>query len=208
MSLGQRISLYRKQSGMSQEKVAEYIGISRQAVTKWENDRSAPSTENLIRLAELYNISLNDLVSDKEEPENDEIKSTTENQAKPWLWMPITLYSAALCSWGIVTYDITDGIPVRNDYLYFLKAIPVIIFAVWMAINIMSDKNVKRRAKNAKIELLFCLIQYSIGMLGKLFIGNILSAILITLCCIFYLKTVNPKWMGRQLFNPNTNTKV
>ena len=203
MSLGKRIIFYRKKMGLSQEKIAEYIGISRQAVTKWENDKSAPSTENLIRLAEIYKISLDDLVSDKEEIENQEMEPIAKNQAKPWILMPIALYSAAICSWGIITYDIIDGIPVRNDFLYFFKAIPIFVFAVWMAINIMRDKDTKRRARNAKIELLFCLTQYFIGMLGRLVIGNIFSAILITACCIFYLKTVNPKWMDRQLFKVN-----
>ena len=40
-TLGKRIAYYRKLQGLSQEKVAEHIGISRQAVTKWENDNSS-----------------------------------------------------------------------------------------------------------------------------------------------------------------------
>ena len=47
MSLGERIKEQRKACDMSQEKVAELVGVSRQAVTKWEAERSAPSTENL-----------------------------------------------------------------------------------------------------------------------------------------------------------------
>ena len=47
MTLGERIKACRQQAGMSQEKVAELMGISRQAVTKWETNKSAPSTENL-----------------------------------------------------------------------------------------------------------------------------------------------------------------
>ncbi len=54
MTLGQRIKTLRKQAGLSQEKVAEFTGVSRQAVTKWENGKSAPSTENLFKLAELF----------------------------------------------------------------------------------------------------------------------------------------------------------
>lgn len=44
-TLGKRIAYYRKLRGLSQEKVAEHIGISRQAVTKWENDNSSPNTD-------------------------------------------------------------------------------------------------------------------------------------------------------------------
>lgn len=69
-TLGERITHYRKKKGLSQEKIAEYLGISRQAVTKWESDKSNPSTENLIRLAELFGIALEELVSNgtNEEP--------------------------------------------------------------------------------------------------------------------------------------------
>ena len=42
MTLGERIKACRQHAGMSQEKVAELVGISRQAVTKWESDQSAP----------------------------------------------------------------------------------------------------------------------------------------------------------------------
>ncbi len=54
MTLHQRIKHLRSQSGLSQEQVAAALGISRQAVAKWESGASAPSTENLFRLAELF----------------------------------------------------------------------------------------------------------------------------------------------------------
>ncbi len=54
MLLHERIKEQRKQSGLSQEKVAELVGVSRQAVTKWETGESRPSTENLFKLAEIF----------------------------------------------------------------------------------------------------------------------------------------------------------
>ena len=53
MSLGEKIKACRQNAGMSQEKVAELVGVSRQAVTKWEANQSAPNTENLFKLAEI-----------------------------------------------------------------------------------------------------------------------------------------------------------
>ena len=47
---------------MTQEFVAEAIGVSRQAVSKWENGSSDPSTSNLIALAKLFNASPEDLI--------------------------------------------------------------------------------------------------------------------------------------------------
>lgn len=58
MTIGQRISELRKKYSYSQEYVAEKLGVSRQAVSKWENDTTAPDTYNLIALAELFNVSV------------------------------------------------------------------------------------------------------------------------------------------------------
>lgn len=65
MTLGERIRTCRQQAGMSQEKVAELVGISRQSVTKWETNRSAPSTENLFKLAEIFGTTVDLLLPEK-----------------------------------------------------------------------------------------------------------------------------------------------
>lgn len=53
MSIGERISELRKQQNISQGQLAKALDVTRQAVSKWENDQSAPDTINLIRLADL-----------------------------------------------------------------------------------------------------------------------------------------------------------
>ena len=70
MLLGERIKEQRKRNGMSQEKVAELIGVSRQAVAKWEAGLSAPSTAHLFKLAELFGTSA-DLLLDPGTKEGD-----------------------------------------------------------------------------------------------------------------------------------------
>ncbi|HGH7176508.1 TPA: helix-turn-helix transcriptional regulator [Bacillus wiedmannii] len=62
MSLGQQLKRLRESQGFSQEDVAKKIGITRQAVYKWENDKSCPDIENLILLSEMYNVTLDELV--------------------------------------------------------------------------------------------------------------------------------------------------
>ena len=62
MTLGQRLQKARKESGLSQEELAEQLGVSRQAVSKWENGVSDPSTSNLIALAKLYGLSAEELL--------------------------------------------------------------------------------------------------------------------------------------------------
>ena len=62
MTLGERIREQRKAKGMSQEMVAGHLGVSRQAVAKWESGQSAPSAENLHRLAELLGTTAGSLL--------------------------------------------------------------------------------------------------------------------------------------------------
>ena len=56
-SLGEILKEHRTRCQMTQEFVADHLGVSRQAVSKWENGTSDPSTSNLLALAKLYGIS-------------------------------------------------------------------------------------------------------------------------------------------------------
>ena len=61
-SLGEVLNEYRQQSGMTQEYVAEALGVSRQAVSKWETGVAEPSTSNLLALAKLYGVDPGELL--------------------------------------------------------------------------------------------------------------------------------------------------
>lgn len=61
-SLGETIKEYRTQCKMTQEFVAEHLSVSRQAVSKWENGTSDPSTANLLALAKLFGVSAAELL--------------------------------------------------------------------------------------------------------------------------------------------------
>lgn len=67
-SLGAAIRDHRTRCKMTQEFVAESIGVSRQAVSKWESGVSDPSTSNLFSLAKLFGISAEDLLRDVRNP--------------------------------------------------------------------------------------------------------------------------------------------
>ncbi len=68
MTLGERIKECRLNAKLSQEKVAELVGVSRQAVTKWESNQSAPNTENLFKLAEIFGTTVDLLLKTEDEP--------------------------------------------------------------------------------------------------------------------------------------------
>ena len=65
-SLGEALKEHRTRCKITQEIVAEKIGVSRQAVSKWESGASDPSTSNLLALAKLYGISAEDLLKEVE----------------------------------------------------------------------------------------------------------------------------------------------
>ena len=66
-TFGQRFSRLRKQRGLTQEELGEKVGLSGQAVSKWENDASMPDVSLLVDLSDILGVSLDELLG-KEEP--------------------------------------------------------------------------------------------------------------------------------------------
>ena len=62
MTLGERIAYYRKKAGYSQEGLAERLGVSRQAISKWETGEATPDAERIIALAAALGISTDTLL--------------------------------------------------------------------------------------------------------------------------------------------------
>lgn len=62
MTTGQKIQTLRKQRGLTQEQLAQRLGVSRQAVSRWELDESLPETANLLPLGEVLGVSLDILL--------------------------------------------------------------------------------------------------------------------------------------------------
>lgn len=71
VEIAQRLAELRRQRGLSQEGLAEQLGLSRQAVSKWERAESAPDMGNLIALADLYEVTLDELLRVSPEVEED-----------------------------------------------------------------------------------------------------------------------------------------
>ena len=67
MTLGKRIAALRKEKEMKQDMLAEVLGVSPQAVSKWENDQTCPDISLLPKLAELLGVSVDELLSGKKQ---------------------------------------------------------------------------------------------------------------------------------------------
>ena len=82
MDFGDKLKQYRLKEGLSQEQLAEKIGVSRQAITKWETKRGLPDVENMIILAEIFKLTLDELV----------LKEVKKQEGKPTVFESETVY--------------------------------------------------------------------------------------------------------------------
>ena len=121
--IGENIARYRKEKGLSQEKVSEYMGVSRQAVTKWESNISKPSSDNLIKLAELFEVGVDVLLNN-----NDNSVETKEEKISlsktPWFLIGISITCA-------ITYLI-----VGNMYKIFSAGTFICMFVLCFPIQL------------------------------------------------------------------------
>ena len=67
MTIGKRIALLRKEKGLTQEELASHMGVSPQAVSKWENDQTCPDISALPKLARLFDVTVDELLEGKQE---------------------------------------------------------------------------------------------------------------------------------------------
>lgn len=110
MSMGSRIQNARKRKGFTQEYVAASLGISRQAVFKWEKDQSKPDTENLIALAKLLNVTVDYLATGDPEKQKSDVLNLGSSFRVASL---IPLLILPLC-WviGVVSGEYTDMVQI------------------------------------------------------------------------------------------------
>lgn len=76
MKLSEQIKKYRKENNLTQEQFASKLFVSKQAVSKWETDRSYPDINLLPQIAEMLNISIDELIGKKD------TENSTNNQEK------------------------------------------------------------------------------------------------------------------------------
>lgn len=108
MTMGQRLLALRTRAGLSQEALAERLGVSRQSISKWETDGSIPDLDRLIRLSEIFGVTLDELV--KGMPEEQMLR---DNQAAASLLHRLqALYrnKAYLLGWLLAGSGLLDAV--------------------------------------------------------------------------------------------------
>ena len=202
MTLGERLKMYRTQKGLSQEKIAEMLDVSRQAVTKWEAGQATPSSDNLIALANLYDVSLDELIGKNE---NEIVSAEGEKRFSPkhnpilrnnFIIIAIIAQAAFL---NIAIQPLyTEGTPYHIIFLLF-KYLPLLAASVWMAFNLHYEKDEKQRKKNTLIELAYCVVMAVIALVGYYTKWYFLAAVALVSVALIYIFVINPKYMNRHL---------
>lgn len=83
VTLGERIYKYRSARGLSQLELSELLDVSRQSISKWETDAAVPELSKLVKMAEIFDVSLDALVLGKEDEAKEEAKVEAPSPAAP-----------------------------------------------------------------------------------------------------------------------------
>lgn len=145
MDIGTKIREARAAAHLTQEQAAEALGVSRQTISNWENNRTYPDIVSVIRMSDLYSVSLDRLLKEEENmPMPDYIdyleKSTNTVRSKERL-SKIILVSVYLAVWAfalIAFWAFTDpGDSLGFSVVFLMIALPVTTFAI----SVMIGKN-------------------------------------------------------------------
>lgn len=132
MTIGTRIRELRQSHHYSQEYVAEQLGVSRQAVSKWEQDHTAPDTYNLIALADLFGVSVEYIAVGKKNEVPDAQKTLDgENNEKEAEATP----SLRRWSYAKITAIILLGAALLSLILGILFSVVLMIIALYLAVG-------------------------------------------------------------------------
>lgn len=129
MTLGERLLAYRNRVGLSQEKLAEKIGVTRQTVSKWETNQSTPDFDKIIPLCEILGITIEELIKGEEETQNHEQQKVKQESTKEYL-QKRNKKKAIVLSISIFLYCIaTFSLPYMTEVLKYEDAHAVMIWA-------------------------------------------------------------------------------
>lgn len=138
MELGKQIKKYRGELGISQEVLADKIYVSRQTISNWENDKSYPDINSILRLSEIFHVSIDILIKGDVEKMKEEMKQEDRAQFEKMS----SIFSILLIA-AIVT-------PV--PLLHYLEYAGLCIWAVLAAVSLWYACKVEKKKKEFDIQ--------------------------------------------------------
>ncbi len=189
--LAENLIYYRKKKGMSQEKVSEYLEVSRQAVTKWEANTSRPSSDNLIKLAKLFEVDVDTLLGN-----GNREKSSTQGEIfigkMPWVFIGISV----LCILAYIIHSaLTDIFSIGVFICMFVLCIPIQLFLHMYFSNAIKNNSFSGIAGfDDSIEYNICEVKKLLAQID-LHVG-ILSTVYIFLLCVINGVNLKMQWFN------------
>ncbi len=191
--LSKNILYYRKKKGLSQEKIAEYLNLSRQSVTKWENNISKPSSEHLIKLAELFEVSVETLLGYDEIKEEGKSKASNDS---------ISLIFTGISISCLILYSFLSLI-LKQFHIGTLICIFIICVPIQMFLPYYFSYAIKNNTYDG-IAGFDSHIQYNLHEVSKLcmnlkFHVEIVSTVYVFFFCVLNLLNMNLKYCNEIL---------
>ena len=115
MKFQDKLQVLRKAKGLSQEKLGYEIGVSRQAITKWENGTAMPEVEKVLALSEFFHVTTDYLLKDAIEIPEPEMQPATPKRAKLSRYIKVgAVFLAAAALAGITLLILSRSFPVYS----------------------------------------------------------------------------------------------
>lgn len=170
MTLGENLKRLRTEKGLSQEEVAGQLFLSRQTVSKWENNQAEPGVENLKALAKLYGVSLDQLLLAESTGAPEDTPRQEEPAPSPASW---SRGDRDYLIWLVVLSLYTLGMGVFTSMAYSSVSIPFSLVAMVVGVWVRYP---------AMWVVMVCLfgVNLALGIVG-LFIGSVFSGLNILL---------------------------
>lgn len=148
--LSEKLYKLRKDSGFSQEQLAEQLGVSRQAVSKWESGTAIPESDKLIAISNYFGVSIDYLLKDDEE---NRIKTTSnksdEEKAKMIIGIMTCIVGiSAMILWGIISVFSSEAShQISNSSMITIDGNGIFLVACVVAIIVGASLLLKNKKK-------------------------------------------------------------
>lgn len=194
MDLANRIQSLRKTKGISQEELAETIGVSRQAVSKWESNQSTPDIDNIILMSDFFHVTTDymlkgtEIITD-EKQENKEITSKIlyiastafvmiglfcafgswySQQTMESVWGSMIIQTVGITAYFIAKIISTDTLPFYVTWFNIMGIVfmPVSMFSGYVSIRLFKQGWISPYPIDRLHNLIFCLSYIFIGIVS------------------------------------------
>jgi len=196
-TIAENLANYRKLNGFTQAELAEKINYSDKSVSKWERAEGVPDIYVLNLLAEIYGITVNDLISEKTEtplPEVEKPKLKTRQK----IMVPFLSAGLVWLIASIVFFVLKVGFPdIEKSWLVFIYAIPISCIILIVFTNLWWDQISRCLSVSALVWSVSTCIFLTFPTIQNVYFIYVIAGILQVLVILWYLMFLNPNkfWM-------------